>query len=109
LLAAGLALAILAGLIAAPAFALGRGRLAGPDFTLRLGSYHLIARTTEHPACMPLPDQCFIPRPTFRIPQTRYYTVWAGQITYGAPSGKAERFAKVRGSRILEMALAGEP
>lgn len=102
-MALALALALLAP--ASLAVAVGRGLIEGPALDLRLGSYHLVARSTEHPACLPLPQQCFIPRPPFQLPQPRYYTVWAGRISYPPVRGKPSRFATVEGRRLLQVQL----
>lgn len=106
LIAAALAAALVAALGAALFDGVRRGAVVGPSLTLQLGSYALVARTTEHPACLPLPQQCFIPRPTFRIPQPRYYAVWAGQITYPVTKGRQSPLATVRGRQLLRLPLA---
>lgn len=86
----------------------GRGVVTGPPLDARLGSYALVARTTEHPACLPLPQQCFIQRPTFQIPQPLYYAVWVGQITYPVRNGRQNLIATVRGREILRLAVVPE-
>ena len=86
--------------------AVGRGAMAGPSITVRLGDYALVARTTEHPDCLPLPQQCFIPRPTFKVPQPRYYAVWVGRISYPVRQGRPSTAATVRGRHILRLSLA---
>lgn len=95
LFAAG-ALAVLLGLAA-----VRTGALVGPPLELRLGPYYLVARATEHPACLPLPAQCFIPRPTFQVPQPRYYSVWAGRLH---PS-RTSAFVEARGRLILKLPI----
>lgn len=94
LLAAALALLL--------GFAAVRGGVAaGPPLELRLGQYYLVARATEHPACLPLPHQCFIPRPTFRPDQPRYYSVWAGRLL----PGRGGSFVQARGRLILQLPI----
>ena len=105
LIASLLVAALGAALIAALLIATRQGVLEGPALTLRLGSYAFVARATEHPDCLPLPEQCFIARPTFRVPQPRYYAVWVGQISYPLRQGRQSPFATVRGWQILRFAL----
>jgi hypothetical protein len=89
--------------------ALQRGAVTGPSLTLQLGSYALVARTTEHPDCLPLPQQCFIPRPTFRVPQPRYYAVWVGRIQPPHAGRTNGSFALVSGRLMLRLAVAAAP
>jgi hypothetical protein len=86
--------------------ALQRGAVTGPSLTLQLGSYALVARTTEHPDCLPLPQQCFIPRPTFQLPQPRYYAVWVGRIQPPQAGRTNSVFARVSGRLVLRLAVA---
>ena len=99
--AAVLAAALLLGLLATLPLAIERGLVAGPTLSLRVGDYTLVARTTEHPDCLPLPEQCFIPLPTFRIPQPRFYSVWAGTVTYTVRRGRQSSFATIRGRELI--------
>ena len=105
LLALALAVALAVALAAAVPEAVGRGVVAGPSLNLQLGGYALVARTTEHPDCLPLPQQCFIPRPTFQIPQPRYSAVWAGRITYPERQGRLGPVATVSGRHLLRVAV----
>src|SRR5689334_15982854 len=65
--------------------------LGGPEFTLQLGPYRVIALTTGRPECLPLSlQQCFFTFPIPHTPNSLYYVVWVGQVSYlwpPAPDG----------------------
>lgn len=77
---------------------------AGPEIALRVGDYHLIARTTRRPECLPLPQQqCFIsfPNPSYDTPIV--YGVWAGRITQVPSAGAGGTFTVSKGWHLLRL------
>jgi hypothetical protein len=60
--------------------AIKQGLVSGPTFTLKFGTYHIIAQTTNRPECVPLPlQECLVtfPMPNKVLPT---YTIWAGHM-----------------------------
>lgn len=104
----GLAVATAAGALAVAVGAEGvrRGLLAGPTFAVQLGEYHLIARTTTRPECLPLTQhECFVsfPTPSYTTPPS--YTVWAGRIVRERPTATDQPVTVSSGRTLLQIAL----
>lgn len=100
MLVAALALAALA--LGLGALAVGRGWAGGPAFTVRLGDYHLIARTTTRPECLPLTQhECFVnfPNPPSSTPAS--YAIWAGRITQLEAAGNQPRVTISKGRHLV--------
>lgn len=84
--------------------ALNRGWVDGPAFTLRLGDYHLIARTTTRPECLPLTQhECFVSFPNPGVSVPPYYTVWAGRIERMPALGMNPGFTISAGRQLLKL------
>lgn len=83
-----------------------RGWVDGPAFAMRLGDYHLIARTTTRPECLPLTQhECFVsfPNPPSNAPAV--YAIWAGHITQLPAVGAVPRVTVSRGRRLLSISV----
>lgn len=90
--------------------AVGRGWVAGPAFQVRLGEYHLIARTTTRPECLPLTvHECFVSFPNPPSSTPPFYTVWAGRITALPATGFSPLVTVSTGRQLLKIAVRREP
>ncbi|NJM08696.1 hypothetical protein HC891_24675 [Candidatus Gracilibacteria bacterium] len=87
-------------------YAIARGTLNGPAVQLNLGSYQLIARTTERPECLPLTVyECFVSFPTASVSAPRYYAVWLGQVGFVPAPGTEARVTVSKGWHLLQLQL----
>jgi hypothetical protein len=81
--------------------AIERGWVSGPSFTLKLGTFHVMARTTDRPQCMFLPlQECMI---SFPMANSRplTYAIWAGHITAVPPSGYSAAYTVSNGRMLF--------
>lgn len=102
----GLASALLVLALGLGATAIRRDWLVGPSFTIRFGSYFVLAETTGRPECLPLPlQQCFITLPIPNTPTSRFYVIWAGSVQH-LPGVAADGVVTVSsGRRILQLEI----
>jgi hypothetical protein len=86
--------------------AIERGLVAGPDLRLALGPYHLIARATDRPECLPLTiHECFVSFPTASVSAPRYYAVWFGHVSTLPAAGTEARVTVSKGWHLLQLRL----
>lgn len=80
--------------------------LGGPEFTLQLGPYRVIALTTGRPECLPLPlQQCFFTFPIPHNPNSLYYVVWVGRVSYMMPPAPDGVVTISSGRRLLQLPI----
>ena len=86
--------------------ALRRDWLTGPEFTLQLGSYRVIALTTSRPECLPLPlQQCYFTFPIPHTPNSLFYVVWVGRVSYMWPPAPDGVVTISQGRRLLQLPI----
>jgi hypothetical protein len=89
--------------------AVGRGWADGPEVSLRLGDYYLIARTTTRPECLPLTQhECFVSFPTPPAAVPPYFTVWAGRIVRLPGAGPGSAVTVSSGRQLLRLPVVRE-
>jgi hypothetical protein len=85
--------------------AIQRGWISGPTFTLKFGTYHILAQTTNRPECVPMPlQECLV---TFPIPdqiQTTY-TIWMGHMTSERTPVAGGAYTVSRGRLVVALVL----
>ena len=80
--------------------------VAGPEFTLKLGPYRVIALTTGRPECLPLPlQQCFITFPIPHTPNSLFYVVWVGRVSYVMPPAPDGVVTISNGRRVIQLPI----
>ena len=89
--------------------AVERGWVSGPSFTLNLGTFHVMARTTDRPQCIFLPlQECMI---SFPMANSRplTYAIWAGHITSVPASGYSTAYTVSSGRMLFLTVLRQLP
>lgn len=84
-----------------------RGLMRGPELNLEAFGYHLVAKTTNRPECMGVPQQeCFTLFPIpLATPRLRY-AVWVGTIEQiDAPNSNTANVTIRQGRLILDLLL----
>lgn len=89
--------------------AIERGWVSGPTITLKVGTFHMIAKTTDRPQCIFLPlQECMI---SFPMANSRplTYAIWAGHITSVPASGYSTAYTVSSGRMLFLTVLRQLP